>query len=185
MRRLVLVLMLAGLVAECGKKSPTSPTDPPSSSVTNCIDPAIRATGTVSASIGGTPFTTSFLIAVYDAVKGEFHFSAQSCALGGYAISLTLDDPNNPPRVGTFSITGTSVFNRGRVAQAKVVSGINNGEFDWATTHAGGSGSVTFTTLSSSGAAGTFSFTAIPEGDASGTKTVTGGSFNVTRYSPG
>jgi hypothetical protein len=52
----------------------------------------------------------------------------------------------------------------------------------WQAALSNGSGTVTYTTLTTNNAAGTFSFTmtAAPSSTATGTKTVTNGAFNVT-----
>jgi hypothetical protein len=89
------------------------------------------------------------------------------------AISISVTNVTGP---GTFQLTpnfagtfGQVVVTSGSTAQA------------WSTVVAPGTGSITFTTLSSTRAVGTFSFTAqAGSGGATGQKAVTNGTFDVT-----
>lgn len=87
-----------------------------------------------------------------------------------YSVSLS---------IGLLTTTGTYSLDPGNLKAADGI--VSNTTGGWGTAFAGGSGSITFTTLTPTHAVGTFSFDATPgSGNAAGTMHVTNGSFDVT-----
>jgi hypothetical protein len=106
--------------------------------------------------------------------KASAVYSGNIFALSGlnltYGVSLS---------IGNLTTTGTySLSPQNQMAADGIVSSTSGG---WASAYAGGSGSITFTTLTATHAVGTFAFEApAGSGGASGTMHVTNGKFDVT-----
>jgi hypothetical protein len=148
---LPLVISLA-LVAAC------------SSSSTNTGGPG-GGTG-LSATINGTAWTPGG--------KPSASFSNGIFVVAGLNLTYSLS-----LGVGELTTAGTYSLGQGNLQDANgIVSNTGGG---WGTAFAGGSGTITFTTLTASHAVGTFSFDATPgSGAATGTLHVTNGTFDVT-----
>jgi hypothetical protein len=103
------------------------------------------------------------------AIRGE-HVLSLAGATFPTQITISLVGVTAP---GTYQLSGDST------SQAK--ASVLIGDRAWITAAAGGSGTVTITTLTPSRAAGTFSFDAVPfVPPATGTKRVTAGQFDIS-----
>ncbi len=85
-----------------------------------------------------------------------------------WSLTLSVSSSTGP---GTYPLTTTAPL---RFAVAGSSAGVG-----YVTTEAGGSGTVTFTTLTTTHATGTYSFTAVANTGGTGTVTVTNGSFDL------
>lgn len=140
-----------------------SPSDGPSS------DTSGTGTGTVDYSDDGKPVMTSGKSAVTAPASTDGAFSIVAASGSGAKLALIF---NGVTSTGTYSLA----------AGGMGAGSYELGDSQWLSTVGGGSGSVTFTTLSSKRAIGTFSFVAGPVlgTSASGTKTISAGSLDIT-----
>jgi len=130
------------------------------------------STGSMSATIGGVSWNANLT------VQGAY--TGGVLAIGGnggsgannYQVNITV---TNITAAGTFN------FGVGAIGNQALVTLIGNPVSTWGATFAGGSGSITVTSLTASRAQGTFTFTAnaSPGTAATGTKAVTNGQFDV------
>ena len=124
--------------------------------------------GTFSASINGSSWSAVGRVAVVRTVVNSLGMAGVSPA---YGITLSLQNATAP---------GSFVVNSDLTIGSVAIVGNTAGAV-WATNVAGGTGTVTITTLTSTRVAGTFSFDAVAlPGAGSGTLHVTGGTFDVT-----
>lgn len=142
-----------------GSSSTTSPT------VTNGVT-VNPLHGSMTAVIDGSAWTAVAInTAVYSNGILSIAGADSSSTIRAIGLSVTAPAP------GTYSMT---------TGTANSVLSIGIGP-TWTANVAGGSGSVTLTSLSSTGAVGTFSFTAVAAaGGATGSHVVTQGVFNIT-----
>ncbi len=124
----------------------------------------------ITATVNGSAFTgNTSTIATRN--SGVINMSAfNSAKTQEILITVHADNP------GTYSFASAS----SGIAEYETMTEISAPQ--WETGYNGGTGSITFTTLTASGASGTFSFTgaALPGTGASGTASVTNGKFIVT-----
>jgi hypothetical protein len=160
------------VLAGCGGSNPTNPSPPPSPTpVSGTPGGTTLPNGSMSARIDGSVWNASAgITAVYSAVNNREALVAIS---GGDSAGQVVALATIATGPGTYT-TGSTVganFNTAQLLRRWVASALD-----------GGTGTVTFTTLTSARATGTFSFTAVasPGTGATGTKTVTEGAFNVT-----
>jgi hypothetical protein len=130
--------------------------------------PAPAGTGTVSANVGGSNFSSSGsgnVIAARESSGANFSITANS---GGATLAVIMSGPTGP---------GTYNLGPGGVGAANYTAGAS----EWLSSIGSGTGSVTFTVLTSTHATGTFSFNgaAVLGTSATGTKSVTSGVFDV------
>jgi hypothetical protein len=125
-------------------------------------------TGTMSANVDGANFSASGKTAVVTNHATSSSFSIVANGTGSTRLSLNA--------VG-ISSAGTYSMGAGGAAAGTWVSGAST----WLSTLSGGSGTITFTTLTATRAVGTFSFTGAPVvgTSATGNKPVTNGTFDV------
>ena len=179
-------------VLACGSKTPTGPSNsgsgstssgsgsgggsnPPPGTSPSCTVPGTPATGTMTATIDGVAWR-AVCVAVSLTVQG--------------VISIAGGEPTTPTTGTTIgfaaprSVGSTSI---GPLSPTNALLTVGGGSL-WQSALNNGSGTVTFTTLTTTNAAGannavgTFSFTMTPQSGttATGTKVVTNGTFNVT-----
>jgi hypothetical protein len=138
-----------------------------SSSVTNCTT---QSNPCMTALIDGTAFTS------ITTASGIGSYSGGLLAAGGgdanYSLAFALFASNT----GSYTIPGNGV-NLGKNA---ILSSARSAA-SWSASQAGGSGTVTVTSLTSTTVAGTFSFTVIPTAGtgATGNHSITNGTFLV------
>jgi len=130
-----------------------------------------NATGTMTASIGGTSWTANFLT--------HASFSGGTLSITGESYNGNSTQTRtitmafaNVSQAGTFTL---STPGDGHGGNAIMTLGGSN---DWFTASTGGTGSVVVTALDGTHVAGTFEFVAIGAGSI-GNATVTNGSFNI------
>jgi uncharacterized protein DUF6252 len=124
--------------------------------------------GNVSATFNGTAWRS---LKTGDRVNKNGQFYGISAVNPPYAIIISIASATGP---GTFNLNLTA----GGDGSSGIVSNTTGG---WATSLAGGSGTITVTTLTANRIVGTFSFGAVPtSGNASGTMQVRNGKFDVT-----
>jgi len=166
----LLILALSIAVSSCSSTSPSG------MAVASCAGGT--ATGTFTATVDGTNFVATCLLAASSA-NGIVALGATNIASGNASsyIDITFALQLNGTSLGPYTFTGVTTppnANNGQVnvggSQFWNVGGIA----------AGSSGMVTFTTLTATRAVGKFSFTLTPSSGATGTKTVTNGSFDLT-----
>ena len=162
------------VASACGGSSPTSPTSSTTSGSTTTTTPTPKnATGTMTGTVDGAAFTPSL---VQIATNGFTFAVTTGGTVGSSLVVIGFGVATNAP--GTFAIT--SGANR---AILQTVSSTGVATATWTAEVSQGSGTVTFTTLTTTSASGTFEFTMQPSsvtGPAgTGTKTVKG-TFNLT-----
>ena len=126
-------------------------------------------TGSMSANIDGSNFSASGKGAVTTSTATAGSFSIVGTASNGGRLSINAVGVKS---AGTYSMSAS-----GSASGTYAV-----GTSTWLSTISGGSGSIVFTTLTSTHATGTFSFTGAPVvgTSASGNKSVTSGTFDVS-----
>lgn len=132
------------------------------------LGPAIRAQGTMTASINGVAWTAD-CIAVLANTPTFLSIGAADLATGITFQTVSFVTGNRA--AGTQTVAPLSTLG------GRLVQGLNG----WFAQSTQGSGTLVFTSVTNNSAAGTFSFVMPPasETPATGTKTVTG-SFNLT-----
>lgn len=189
--RLTAPLVLVVSVAGCGgDSSPTGPQtgNPPESgnpggggsSGGSC--PGSVGSGTYRATVDGTTYNFTQIIASFSRKKGEFDPDALMLQGGqcdaSLAVAVLIMDFNQRlvtgrayPMPGTISNPATGIVSVPRLTNGQTQA--------WQTD--GGSGTVTFSTLTDTRAVGTMSFVAPAySGGATGTRTVSNVSFDLT-----
>lgn len=160
------VLVLAIAAPACGKKSPSAP-----DTNTNC-SVIVGNKGTVTAQVNGATFTG------ITPTGGAMQTSGALTAFGQTSDNTTLT-------IGTTPVVGTLTLGAGIVSpatlqiQTRSCSGLTG---YWLASIAGGSGSITVTSITATGASGTFSGTLLPQpgSGATGNKVIERGEFTVT-----
>ena len=165
MRRVIVVFILLCSISAC-KKTPVTPT---STTVHSCAGGTL--TGFMTATIDGTSFVATCL-ANLTVLQGLVSFGATDVKqnnLGGF-IDVALGVQTQK--------TGTFQFGPGSVNNAAVTIG---GSHIWqAGGTSGGTGTVTFTTFTSTEIAGTFSLDLVAGPGGTGTKTLRDGKFDMS-----
>jgi len=174
------VVAVASALAACSG-APTDPSDGGSGgsggsgggggqslSCPQYLGTAIRAQGTMTASINGVAWTAD-CIAVLGNTSSILSIGAADLATGTAFQTVGFATGNRI--VGTQSTAPLSTLG------GRLVQGLNG----WFAEGAQGSGTLTFTAITNNSATGTFTFVMlpVPGGPATGTKNVTG-SFNLT-----
>lgn len=157
-RLLAFALVCAVGVAACNDGNPASPASAGES-----------GTGTMSATVDGAVFSASGKGKVVATRAGGANFSITGANTTGAQIAIIMAGVTLP---GTYDIGA------GGVGAATY----SNASSTWLSSNAGGTGTITFTTLTTTHATGTFSFVAAPVvgTTATGPKVVTSGSFDVS-----
>lgn len=126
-------------------------------------------TGTMSATVDGGTFSASGQGKVVATRAGGSNFSITGANTTGAQIAIIMGGVTSP---GTYDIGA------GGVGAATY----SNGSSTWLSATTGGTGTITFTMLTTTHATGTFSFIAAPVAgtSATGPKVVTAGSFDVS-----
>ena len=154
------LLAMSLVLSACGS-DPTSPSDIPSTS---------SCSTKYSAIVNGTAWCAA-------SVLGNYYAAQQQIVITGIGITgstswdITLS-------VASIGVVGQ--FNLHNVAPLRVALVSNNSGVGYSTNGTGGSGTITFTTLSTTHVVGTFTFTAPATSGGTGTATITNGSFDVT-----
>ena len=143
------------------------PQTPPDADESSSEAPA--GSGTVSANVGGANFSasgTGNVIAARETSGANFSISANS---GGATLAVVMSGPTAP---------GTYNLGPGGVGAGSYTAGASA----WQSSIGAGTGTVTFTVLTTAHATGTFSFNGAPVlgTSATGTKSVTSGVFDVS-----
>ncbi|HEV8445657.1 MAG TPA: hypothetical protein VGQ44_02510 [Gemmatimonadaceae bacterium] len=149
-------LLGLSFVLACNNNSSTTGTN--SSFVTN---------GTFTATVNGTSWSAVGPVGVRRPVANAFGITAISTT---YTMSFAI---NGVTAAGTFNV-GASGLQGSQV----LVSTLTNAS--WVSNNAGGTGTVTFTTVAPNHIVGTFVFDAPPLPGTTGTLHVTNGVFNLT-----
>lgn len=157
-RRVSFAFMCAVGVAACNGGNPASPSSAGDS-----------GTGTMSATIDGAAFSASGAGKVVATRAGGANFSITGANTTGAQLAIIMAGVTLP---GTYDIGA------GGVGAATY----SNASSTWLSATTGGTGTITFTTLTTTHATGTFSFVASPVvgTTATGPKFVTAGSFDVS-----
>jgi hypothetical protein len=169
MRRPVLssisILAAVLLVAQCS--SSTSPSSPGSCGTVS------TAHGTMSAQLDGAAWSGTVTTRL-TGLNGVSIGAGNGCSPGtSITFALLPNGINGSLQPGTFNVNDASGLN-----SILTIGTLPISAFVANTT--GGSGKVTFTTLTTAAAIGTFQFTYVPSPPSTGTHTVTNGVFNVT-----
>jgi hypothetical protein len=160
-RRVLSALALSALVITAGCSSSDSPTGPGGGG-------GPQGNFGMSATINGTAWTPSGTPAA--SISNNIFALAALSLSPPYSVSFVIGQVAGP---GTYTLNYLNSS-----ASSGIVTQSSKG---WDTYAVGGTGSVTFTTLTSSHAVGTFVMTAQPAtGGATGTITITNGAFDVT-----
>jgi hypothetical protein len=150
------VVAIAGCSSDSGDDGSNPPPPPPPGS----------SQGAMTAKINGASFAS---------VGSSFSYTQNTLAVVGtdltYTVSVAVGNVTGP---GTYTVGATN----GSVAIFIVAKSPGSG---WDTLGAGGTGTVTITSISETHVAGTFSFTAIPQSGTTGPMVVTQGAFNMTK----
>lgn len=149
-----------------------------SSTATITLSFSTSTGNTMTATIDGVPFSSIVVTTIKTPIpnlpSGVLGVAGTNAFTGTYLV-LTIAVP---AAVGTYQL-GPGTVPNGSLHQNNVTSSVI-----WDTLVAGGSGTVTVTTLTASSASGTFSLTLVPNGGVggtpTGTKTIANGVFNVT-----
>jgi hypothetical protein len=129
---------------------------------------ATAGDGNIRATFNGTAWRS---LKSGDRVSKSGQFYGISSVNPPYAIVISIANVTAP---GTFQLN----LQAGGNGSSGIVSNSTGG---WGTAFAGGTGTVTVTTLTANRIAGTFSFDAVPaSGSASGTMQVRNGTFDLT-----
>ena len=168
-RRALALLLLVGTSSvmafgsACGHTPMSNETNPDSTT----------STGSVAASVEGSGFSASGQSSVTSSHANASSFSIVATNASGARISLLISG---------ISTAGTYSMGASGLAAGVYTSGTSM----WQSSLSGGSGSITFTTLTTKRAIGTFTFTGAPVvgTNASGNKTVTAGTFDITFVGP-
>ena len=164
MKRAPIVLAACAVLlsAACGGGSDSS-TGP-----NNNNNGSITGDGNISATFNGTAWRS---LKSGDRVSKTGQFYGLSSVNPPYAIVISIANVTAP---GTFQLN----LQAGGNGSSGIVSNSTGG---WGTAFAGGTGTVTVTTLTASRIVGTFSFDAVPaSGAATGTLQVRNGTFDLT-----
>jgi hypothetical protein len=160
------ILAAAFLVARCS--SSTSPSSPGSCGTVS------TAHGTISGQLDGAAWSGT-VTALLNASLHEVSITGTDGCSPAHSITFALlpGGLNGPLQTGTFNVNDATGLN-----SILSIGPINL----FVANVTGGSGKVTFTTLTTTAAVGTFQFSYVPSAasGASGTHTVTNGVFNVT-----
>jgi hypothetical protein len=124
-----------------------------------------------SATVNGSAWCALSTASNYYANQQQVVIAGSGLVGGGAAWALTLST-SGVTAAGTYSLTSTSPL---RFAVAGSSTGIG-----YSTTGPGSSGSITFTTFTTTHVVGTYSFTAVATSGGSGNVVVTNGKFDVT-----
>jgi hypothetical protein len=128
-------------------------------------DPASPTPNSMSATLDGAAWTAATLDASY--FSNVIEISGVNAA--GVVIVIAAA---NVTGAGTYSVAPGNTHG----ALANVIT---DGPAFWASNQPGGSGSITFSSITESAVIGTFSFVAVGIEGAAGTRTVTNGRFNI------
>lgn len=157
MRTLAATFLLCSLAACSGDDDDSHVTPPP--------PPGTGGTMTATLSTGA--FSSSTAAGVYSSANGGLIvINAATLAVPAYSIAMSFSGIN---QTGTYALT--------RTAPLRTISIGRSDGLTWGTSVTGGSGSVTFTKLTSTRAEGTFTFTAPPASGNSAALTATNGQF--------
>lgn len=159
------ILAAALLVARCS--SSTSPSNPGSCGTISTTH------GTISAQLDGAAWSGTVTAKITGVNEVAIAGSDGCSPLTSITFALLPGGVNGSLQPGTFNLNDASGLN-----SILSIGPINL----WVANTTGGSGQVTFTTLTKTAAIGTFQFSyvAAPTSGASGAHTVTNGVFNVT-----
>lgn len=146
---------LAVLATGCGGKSPTNPSNPGGSSG-------------LTATIDGAAFVALPTgVAAVGSANGTFSIAGGTASGTGLALNA-------------FNIAGPGTYPMGvGPSVAGAIGSISAGGSAWSSALSGNSGTITFTTVSSTRIVGTFAFTATGTANASSTRSVTNGAFDI------
>ncbi len=164
-----LACVMAVTVVACGGSNPASPSAVPSAGASGGgVGTPVTGRGTITAQIDGVAFSGVATVATNQ--SGIFAAAASN---GVGAITFGF---------GAVAAVGTTPVNATSPTNANLVVASGTSAQSWAASTAGGSGTLTITSITSVGASGTFAFTLVPVpgSGASGTKSVTSGTFSVT-----
>jgi Family of unknown function (DUF6252) len=123
------------------------------------------ASNTMTAQVDGAAWTA--------ATRGATYVNGVLTITGTNAAQLLVT-------IGVSNVTGPGTFSLAGGNQNGALGNVINGAAIWASSLAGGSGTITVTSLTATAVTGTFSFTAVPAtASATGTRQVTSGQFNL------
>jgi hypothetical protein len=162
---IVVVFAAAALGVSCGK----SPTSPSAQNIHSCAGGTLS--GTFTATINGTSFVATCLDNLLTNA-GIVSFGATNVTQSNLSSFIDVAIAVQATAPGTYQLA--------KLTPSNAAVSVGGSQIWQAGGASGGTGTVTFTTLTATKLTGTFSFDMVAGPNATGTKTVKNGAFDLT-----